>query len=118
MAFFILYRQNARRANVRAESLRRPHLAAQHGETLFFSMRPLAAADDASLAPLWLSVTPAHGGIDVGFVKRQGPRRDGALFIPMSVSPTVRYLPKRHVLATKPFEAGFATRSGTAAMMS
>lgn len=34
--------------HARSESLRRLHLAAQHGETLFFMIRPLAAAQDAS----------------------------------------------------------------------
>jgi protein ImuA len=34
--------------HVRPESLRRLHLAAQQGETLFFIFRPLAAAQDAS----------------------------------------------------------------------
>lgn len=36
--------------HVRPESLRRLHLAATHGETLFFLFRPLAAAQDASPA--------------------------------------------------------------------
>jgi len=52
--------------------LRRLHLAAQHGDTLFFLFRPLAAAQDASPAPLRLSLRPAAGGIEVGFVKRRG----------------------------------------------
>jgi protein ImuA len=76
---------NARQAHVRAESLRRLHLAAQSGETLFFLMRPIAAATDASPAPLRLSLTPAPGGLNVGFVKRQGPQRDEALFLPMQM---------------------------------
>jgi protein ImuA len=73
----------ARQRTARPESLRRLHLAAQAGETLFFLMRPLAAAQDASPAPLRLSLRPAPGGLDVGFVKRQGPARDDALFLPM-----------------------------------
>lgn len=75
---------------VRPESLRRLHLAAQQGETLFFMMRPLAAAMDPSPAPLRLSVRPAPGGIDIGFVKRRGPVRDEALFLPLTVVPAVR----------------------------
>lgn len=35
---------------IRSDSLRRLHLAAQSGETLFFMMRPMAAAQDASPA--------------------------------------------------------------------
>jgi protein ImuA len=37
-------------SHMRSESLRRLHLAAQAGETLFFLMRPLAAGQDASPA--------------------------------------------------------------------
>lgn len=77
---------SARQQPVRAESLRRLHLAAQSGETLFFNFRPLAAEQDASPAPLRLSVRPAPGGVNVGFVKRAGPQRDEPIFLPMSVS--------------------------------
>jgi protein ImuA len=87
---------SARQAHVRAESLRRLHLAAQHGETLFFLMRPLAAAQDPSPAPLRLSIRPAPGGIDIGFVKRQGPVRDEALFLPLQAVPNIRIQP-RHI---------------------
>jgi protein ImuA len=69
--------------HARGETLRRLHLAAQAGETLFFLMRPLAAAHDASPAPLRLSLRPAAGGIDIGFVKRRGPQRDAPLFLPL-----------------------------------
>lgn len=68
---------------VRPENLRRLHLAAQAGETLFFVMRPLAAAQDASPAPVRLSLQPAVDGIKVGFVKRRGPQRDEPLFVPL-----------------------------------
>jgi protein ImuA len=88
---------SARQAHVRAENLRRLHLAAQHGETLFFLMRPLAAAEDPSPAPLRLSIRPAPGGVNIGFVKRQGPARDDALFLPLQAAPNVRLLPQRHL---------------------
>lgn len=65
------------------ESLRRLHLSSQQGETLFFLFRPLAAAQDASPAPLRLSLRPASGGIEVGFVKRRGPIKDETLVLPM-----------------------------------
>jgi protein ImuA len=84
---------SARQQPVRAESLRRLHLAAQQGETLFFNFRPLSAESDASPAPLRLSVRPAPGGINVGVVKRAGPQRDEPLFLPMSVS---TFIPQRH----------------------
>lgn len=70
--------------HARSESLRRLHLAAQAGETLLFMFRPLAATQDASPAPLRLSLRPAPGGIDVGFVKRRGPQRDESLFVPLT----------------------------------
>lgn len=71
---------------IRNESLRRLSLAAQAGETLFFMMRPLAAAQDASPAPLRLALRPRAGGLDVEFVKRRGPLRAEPLFLPMAVA--------------------------------
>jgi len=91
--------------HVRGESLRRLHLAAQCGETLFFMMRPLAAAQDASPAPLRLSLRPAAGGLDVGFVKRRGPLRDAPLFLPLT--PT---LLQRHALVDRPAPAPVIAR--------
>lgn len=70
--------------HIRSESLRRLHLAAQAGETLFFVLRPLAAAQDASPAPLRLSLRPQPGGIEIGFLKRRGPQRDEPLFLPLA----------------------------------
>lgn len=88
--------------HIRAESLRRLHLAAQHGETLFFMFRPLAAAQDTSPAPLRLSLRPAAGGIEIGFVKRRGPQRDEPLFLPMSVPSMTPTVPTRHVPTPRP----------------
>jgi protein ImuA len=79
--------------HARGESLRRLHLAAQSGETLFFMLRPLAAAQDASPAPLRLSLKPAAGGIEIGFVKRRGPQRDAPLFLPLTPSLLQRHAP-------------------------
>lgn len=75
--------------HIRQESLRRLHLAAQAAETLFYVMRPLAAAQDASPSPLRLSLRPAPAGIEVGFVKRRGPSTDATLIVPLS-SPITR----------------------------
>jgi protein ImuA len=61
------------------------HLAAQSGETLFVMFRPLASAMDAFPAPLRLSLRPAQGELDIGFVKRRGPQHEGTLFLPMPV---------------------------------
>ncbi len=73
-------------AHARGETLRRLHLAAQSAETLFFMMRPLAAAQDSSPAPLRLSLRPAPGGLSIEFVKRRGPQRDAPLFLPLTPS--------------------------------
>lgn len=91
--------------HARGESLRRLHLAAQSGETLFFLMRPLAAAQDASPAPLRLSLKPAAGGIDIGFVKRRGPQRDAPLFLPLTPS-----LLQRHASVDRPLPAPATAR--------
>lgn len=83
-------------SQVRPESLRRLHLAAQAGETLFFIMRPIAAAQDPSPAPLRLGLRPKASGLEVEFVKRQGPRRDEPLFLPMQVGQGIRLRPQEH----------------------
>lgn len=80
---------------IRSESLRRLCLNAQAGETLFFMMRPLAAAQDPSPAPLRLALRPRAGGLEVDFVKRRGPQRDEPLFLPMHVGPAPRLQPHR-----------------------
>jgi protein ImuA len=92
--------------HARGESLRRLHLAAQSGETLFFLLRPLAAAQDASPAPLRLGLRPAAGGIDIQFVKRRGPQRDAPLFLPMTPS-----LLQRHASLDRPLPAPVTARS-------
>lgn len=78
--------------------MRRLHLAAQAGETLLFMIRPLAAAQDSSSAPLRLSLRPASGGLNVGFVKRQGPALVEPMFLPMQVGSSQVF--KRQPLAT------------------
>jgi protein ImuA len=75
--------------HARSEAMRRLNLAAQAGETLFFMFRPLAAAQDASPAPLRLALRPAAGGVEITFVKRRGPQRDAPLVLPLpSTMPT------------------------------
>jgi protein ImuA len=87
---------SARQQPVRADSLRRLHLAAQQGETLFFILRSLGAETDASPAPLRLSLRPAPGGLNIGFVKRQGPQRDAPLFLPMQVGAARALQPRQN----------------------
>ncbi|HTK00136.1 MAG TPA: translesion DNA synthesis-associated protein ImuA [Bordetella sp.] len=66
---------------VRPESLRRLHLAAQAGATLFFCLRPARMAAQASPAPLRLVLTPASDGLRVDIVKRRGPVCGQSLYI-------------------------------------
>lgn len=91
---------------VRGETLRRLHLAAQGGDTLFCLLRPLAAAQDASPAPLRLALRAAPGGIDIEFVKRRGPQRDAPLFLPLTPS-----LLQRHASLDRPLPAPAPARS-------
>ncbi|HZV65522.1 MAG TPA: translesion DNA synthesis-associated protein ImuA [Telluria sp.] len=91
----LLWQQHAR-----GETLRRLHLAAQSGDTLFFMLRPLAAARDASPAPLRLGLRPAVGGIEIEFIKRRGPQRDAPLFLPLTPS-----LLQRHASLDRPLLA-------------
>ena len=98
----LLFWQN----HARGETLRRLHLAAQSGETLFFMMRPLAAAQDSSPAPLRLGLRPAAGGIDIEFVKRRGPQRDAPLFLPLTPS-----LLQRHATLDRSLPAPVTARS-------
>ncbi|MEI7297039.1 translesion DNA synthesis-associated protein ImuA [Paraburkholderia tropica] len=72
---------------VRAEALRRLHLAAQRADTLFFLFRPMAAASGTSPAPLRLGLEPSAAGVNVSFIKRRGPHRDAPVFVSLSPSP-------------------------------
>lgn len=74
--------------HARPESLRRLHLAAQASDILFWMMRPLASAQDASAAPLRLGLRPAPGGLQVDLFKRRGPQRDEPLYLLMNDQPT------------------------------
>jgi protein ImuA len=98
----VLFWQN----HARGETLRRLHLAAQSGESLFFMLRPLAAAQDSSPAPLRLSLRPAAGGVSIEFVKRRGPLREAPLFLPLTPS-----LLQRHATLDRPLSAPVTARS-------
>lgn len=54
-------------------ALRRLHVAARQSTTLFFSLRPVSAATQPSIAPLRLSLKPSAFGLDVNLLKRRGP---------------------------------------------
>jgi protein ImuA len=93
---------------VRNESLRRLHLAAQGGSALFFMLRPLACSPDASPAALRLRVAPAVGGLQIGFAKRRGPQRDDPMFLALPPLPS---LLSRHATVDRPASAPAAARS-------
>jgi len=92
---------------LRGEALRRLQLAAQSSATLFFMLRPMSCAEEASPAPLRLALHPARDGLEIGFIKRRGPRRDKRLFIPLSPSPNLQ----RHVPVDRRSPAIAAARS-------
>jgi protein ImuA len=78
---------------VRSASLRRLHLAAAAGDTLFFMMRPLMVVQDASPAALRLALRPVADGVAITFIKRRGPQRDEPVALSLHPSPV---LFKRH----------------------
>jgi cell division inhibitor SulA/protein ImuA len=67
--------------HVRTDSLRRLLLAARSSTTIFFVMRHLSEARDASPADLRVAVRPSEVGASVEILKRKGPRFEGSLDI-------------------------------------
>lgn len=68
-------------SQVKTESLRRLHLAAQSGRTLFFMMRPPDYAQSSSPAPLRLRLTTAATGLQVELIKRRGAQQHAPVLI-------------------------------------
>jgi protein ImuA len=81
-------------SNVRTESLRRLHLAAQSSDTCLWLMRPLSAQMDSSPASLRIALRPAAGGVALNIIKRRGPQHDQTLFIPLVDMPVARHVPE------------------------
>jgi len=79
--------------SIRQDSLRRLHVVAQSSETLFFVVRPLAAAKDSSPAPLRLALRPTADGLSIDFVKRRGPQ--GAEPLCLQLDPTPELLARK-----------------------
>lgn len=77
-------------SQLRPEALRRLALAAQGADTLFWMVRPLAAASSPSPAPLRIALRPAARGIQAEIVKRRGPHCERTLFIPLAGMPADR----------------------------
>jgi protein ImuA len=104
---------------VRAESLRRLHLAAQGTEILFWMMRPIACMQDASPSPLRLALRPAAGGMAIDIVKRRGPQRDEPLFLQPDdrLSPPSNVSVFTHALMDRRTPAAPAARNLSAALV-
>ena len=103
---------------VRNESLRRLHVAAQGGSALFYMLRPLACAPDASPAALRLRMMPAAGGLHHDCAKRRGPPRETPLFIPLPFEHSGNFsLPSHHVSMDRPSPAPAAARSVSSALV-
>lgn len=75
--------------HIRADSLRRLHLAAKSADTLFIVLRPLAAAADPSPAELRMALRPVEDGVQVDILKRKGPAMAAPLSITLYQSPVL-----------------------------
>jgi protein ImuA len=106
-------------SQVRSESLRRLHLAAQGTETLFWMMRSVTFMQEASPSPLRLALRPANGGIDIDIVKRRGPQHDKTLYLPLANMPSSSATSTRHNHAhmDRPIPAAAAARSNPAELV-
>jgi protein ImuA len=103
---------------VRTESLRRLHLAAQAGDAVFWLMRPLAAAKDTSPAPLRLALRPTAAGIRIDIVKHRGPHRDEPLMVPLENMPAVdlSFIDSNHAFAGKRSSPVVGARNASSAL--
>lgn len=100
----LLFWQN----HLRTESLRRLHLAAQQADTLFWLLRPIHAAHDASPAPLRLSLRPAPAGVYVEIVKRRGPAAAMPFVLPLDGLPSASRQPSAQPQPVFPFSSRHA----------
>ncbi|QAU34482.1 translesion DNA synthesis-associated protein ImuA [Janthinobacterium sp. 17J80-10] len=109
--------------HIRPEALRRLHLAAQAGDAVFWLLRPLAGAQDASPAPLRLALRPARAGIDIHIIKRRGPVREDSLFIPLALpAATIPFNPSsvrssHHAPVDRHAPAAIASRNPASALV-
>lgn len=75
----LLFWQN----QVKVESLRRLHLAAQHGRTLFYLVRSSRFIEHPSPAILRIHLQVVRQGLSLSFIKRRGVQKNEALLLPM-----------------------------------
>ena len=96
----LLFWQN----ELKSETLRRLHLAAQTGRTLFFLVRSWKYQDVPSPAPLRLKLNLLAHGLQIDIIKRRGPPQAFPLLLPWSelVTPDflLPYSKAQHVLPT------------------
>jgi protein ImuA len=106
-------------SQMRSESLRRLHLAAQGSEILFWMMRPASSAQEASPAPLRLALRAAPGGIDIDIVKRRGPQRDEPLHLALNDLPAISpsFPSSHHALMDRRAPAAALARNNPAALV-
>lgn len=71
-------------SGVHPAGLRRLHLAARQGETLFVLWRPQESLRQSSAAPLRLGLNPCKQGLEISIIKRQGPTCEQPVFIAIS----------------------------------
>lgn len=86
---------------IRSQSLRRLHLSAQEGDTLFVLIRPTIAADQASPSPLRLAVQPAPKGLSISILKRRGPTHAGPLILPLYPDSDFRFSEFDHAIVDR-----------------
>lgn len=107
--------------HARPEALRRLHLAAQDTDMLFWMMRPLSCAQDASPSPLRLGLRPAAHGVRIDILKQRGIRRSEPLFLSLqgksnaSANPSPSF--SHHALLDQPASSPARTRSLPAALV-
>ncbi len=89
---------------IRTPLLRRLHLAAQSGDTLFALFRPRAAAAQSCPAPLRLSLQPARRGLQAAIIKRRGSPMNTPIFLPL-YSDTRFSEPKHATVDSRPSRA-------------
>lgn len=104
--------------NIRADALRRLHLAAQGTEAWIWMIRPMACAQEPSPALLRLGLRPAHGGVNVSVVKRRGPSCDDDIYVRLADMPDRRHVPDtEHATITHQFAFSVAATRGTAPVL-
>ncbi|WP_249222667.1 translesion DNA synthesis-associated protein ImuA [Noviherbaspirillum sp. L7-7A] len=104
---------------IRTEALRRLHLAAQGSTTMFWMLRPLSAAEQASPAPLRLALRPAPAGIAIDIIKRRGPVVDRPVYLALrpDAAPSLTSTRSHHASMDRHALAVVATRSISPALV-